>query len=170
MAAGDIKVKFPDSVPFSKRRNRPSGTANSIHAGEPTKAVDAAAASPYLGTVAIMVDGDGSTGQRFMGIAKDESTDTVAAAGFVNLFLPLPGVVYSAKTLLAASSNTQALVDALQGKRVVFDLTSTAWTIDAAANDAVANCVVIIGGDPNVSTVEFVYAPHGTYLDFAISA
>ena len=170
MAANDIKVKFPDSTPFSKRRNRPLGTANSIHAGEPTKGVDAAQASPWLGTVAIMVDGDGTTGQRFTGIAKDESTDTVAAAGYVNLFLPLPGIVYSAKTLLAASSNTQALVDALQGKRVVFDLTSSSWAVDAAAADAVANCVVIIGGNYLNSTVEFVYAPHGTYLDFAISA
>ncbi len=170
MAANDIKIKFPDTVPFSKQRNRPSGTAASINPGEPTKSVDAAAASPYLGTVAIMVDGDGTTSQRFTGIAKNISTDTAAAAGTVDLYLPFPGIVYSAKSKASTDSNTQALVDALQSKRVVFDLTGTAWTVDAAAADAVANCVVIIGGDPKVSTVDFVYAPHGTYLDFAISA
>lgn len=170
MALFDIKIKHPDSTPFTKKRNRPSGTAASINAGEPTKGIDAAAASPWLGTVAIMVDGDGSTAQRFTGIAKSTSNDTAAAAGVLDVFLPFPGIVYTAKAKTSTNANTDALIDALQGKRVVFDLTGTSWTIDTAATDAVANCVVCVGGDSLTATIDFVYSPHGTYLDFAISA
>lgn len=170
MAQNDIKVKNVVSNDFSHRHNVPSGVATSINSGEPTKARDAAAASPYLGTVGIMVDGDGSTAQRFTGISKSQSTDTVGAAGEVYLMLPLPGLIYSAKAKTVTNANTAALIDALRGKRVVFDLTGTSWTIDTAANDAVANCVVITGGDYQTQEISFVYAPHGTWLDFAISA
>lgn len=50
------------------------GVVGAIAAGTPTKGVDAAAASPWFGSVTIMVDGDGSTSQRFTGIAKGNST------------------------------------------------------------------------------------------------
>lgn len=167
---GDIKIKGAANPDFSLIRNVPSGTAGSIKAGEPTKSVDAAAASPYLGTIAIMVDGDGSTAQRFTGVAKDDSTDTVAAAGYCTTYLPLPGLVYNAKVKLSTDVDTQAEIEAHIGKRVVLDLTSTTWSVDSAAADAVANCVVIIGGDYRTQKVDFIYAPHGTFLDFAISA
>ncbi len=63
------------------------------------------------------------------------------------------------------------LILALKGKRVVFDLTTGDWTIDAAAADAKANCVVLLGtGNPSLASLNFVYASHGTYMDFAISA
>lgn len=172
--AFDIRVKFPDTAPFSKKRNVPAGTVASINAGEPTKSVDAAGASPYLGTIAPMVNGDGSTAQRFSGIAKSTSSDTVATAGLLEIILPFPGIVYTAKALVSTNANTQALIDALQGKRVLFALTGAAqvgtFSIDTAQTDAKANTVVIVGGDFTTSIVDFVYAPHGTYLDFAISA
>lgn len=163
-------MRSPVSNTVSISRNLPAGVAQSVNAGEPTKSVDAAAASPYLGTVAIMVDGDGSTAQRFTGIAKSDSTDTVAAAGVVTTYLPLPGLIYQGKAKVSTNVDTLAEVDALKGKRVVFDLTSTVWTIDTAAADAVANCVVILGGSFETQDVFFVYAPHGTFLDFCISA
>lgn len=148
----------------------PSGGVGTIAAGSPTSAIDAAAASPYLGTTQAMSDGNGTTTQRFTGIAKDDSTDTAAAAGVVNLWLPFPGIIYSGKAKTASTADTQAEVDALSGKRVVFDLTSSLWTIDAAAADAVVNCVVIIGGDYRATTLDFVYSSKGTILDFCISA
>ncbi len=147
-----------------------SGAVGTIAAGSPVKAVDAAAASPYLGTVVPMVDGDGTTSQRFFGICKSTSTDTASAAGVTTVWLPLPGLVYAAKSKLATDVNTNAKLVTFFGKRVVFDLTSSAWTVDSAAADAVANCVVIIGGDFNTSTVYFTYAPKGTVLGFCISA
>lgn len=147
-----------------------SGAAASIAAGTPTSAVDAAAASPYLGTVQAMSDGNGTTSQRFTGIAKADSTDTVAAAGACTIFLPLPGLVYQGKAKTASTADTQAEVDALSGKRVVFDLTSSVWTVDAAAADAVVNCVVIIGGNYRTQQLQFWYSSKGTVLDFCISA
>lgn len=158
------------SPEFTITWNVASGAAGSIAQGTPTKAGDAAAASPYLGTVAIMADGEGSTSQRFTGIAKDVSSDTVAAAGFVTTWMPLPGIVYSGKAKTSTTADTAAEVQALFGKRVVFDLTATVWTIDAAAADAVANCVVIVGGDYQTQVLNFIYRPSGTVLNFTISA
>lgn len=155
---------------FSKTWVVPSGGVGTINAGVPCKASDAAAASPYLGTTVTMVDGDGTTSQRFTGIAKSDSSDTAAAAGTVELWLPFPGIIYSGKAKTASTADTQAEVDALSGKRVVFDLTSTTWSIDAAAADAVVNNVVIISGDYRTQVLDFVYSSKGTILDFVISA
>lgn len=166
----DITIVSQLNPEYSKTWIVDAGTISQAKRGEPTKADDAAAASPYTGEVGIMADGDGSTGQRFTGIAKDDSTETAAAAGQVTTWLPLPGIVYRAQAKAASDANTQAKILALSGKRVVFDLTTSKWTVDAAAADAVANCVVIIGGDYHTSELDFVYAPHGTVLDFAISA
>lgn len=165
-----IKLLSQTQSEFSKNWVVPLGTVESIVSGTPNKTTDAAAASPYLGTAAPMVDGDGSTAQRFVGIAKSDSTETAAVAGSVEIWLPLAGLIYACKAKTASTADTQAEVDALSGKRVVFDLTSSTWTIDAAATDAVANCVVIIGGDYRTNTLNFVYSAKGTVLDFCISA
>lgn len=165
-----ISIKSQLDAAFSQKWNVPSGAIGTIAAGSPTKTVDAAAASPYLGTTAPMVDGDGTTSQRFTGIAKSDSSDTVAAAGLVELWLPLPGIIYACAAKTTTLADTQAEIDALRGKRVLFDLTNSIWTIDTAAADAVVNQVVIIGGEPLTSTIYFFYASHGTVLDFAISA
>lgn len=170
MARGDIKLLTPIDDAFSAEFIVDSGTTKQAEAGEPTKGDDAATASPWTGEAGIMVDGDGSTSQRFTGITKTDSTETTAAAGVVVTYMPLAGIIYSAKALTAASADSAAEVNAFMGKRVVFDLTSDAWTVDEAAADAVANCVVIVGGDHNVQTLKFVYAPKGTYLAFCISA
>lgn len=158
------------SPEFSKKWLVASGAAASIAIGTPTEGADAAAASPWTGNVNVMADGEGTTSQRFTGIAKSTSTDTASAAGEVYTWLPLPGLIYSGFAKTASTADTQAEVDALSGKRVVFDLTSTDWTIDAAAADAVANCVVIVGGDYQTRTLNFMYRPSGTCLDFCISA
>lgn len=166
-----FKIASQSAQPeLAKSWNVPSGTVESIVTGTPTKTVDAAAASPYLGTTAPMADGDGTTTQRFTGIAKSNSTETASVAGSVEVWLPVAGLIYSGKAKTASTADTQAEVDALSGKRVVFDLTTTFWTIDAAATDAVANCVVIIGGDYRTQTLNFVYSSKGTVLDFCISA
>jgi hypothetical protein len=117
-----------------------------------------------------MADGEGTTSQRFAGIAKSDSTETTSAAGEVVTWMPLPGIIYSGKALLSTTADTAAEVKALHGKRVVFDLTGSAWTVDAAASDAVAKCVVNVGGDYRTTELYFVYAFKGTYLGFCISA
>jgi hypothetical protein len=140
-----------------------AGAVATIASSTPTKSADAATAA--TGAVVPMVDGDGALGQNFTGIAKNDSTDTVAAAGVVTIWLPLPGYVYAAKAKLASDINTAAKLLTFFRKRVVFDLTSSLWTVDAGAADALINCVTIIGGDFNTSTVYFTYKNAGTMLD-----
>lgn len=147
-----------------------AGGASTIGVGTPTFGADAAADSPWTGAVAIGSDGNGTTSQRFTGIAKSKSTDTASAAGSVDLWMPLPGIVYSGFAKTSSTADTVAEIQALFGKRVVFDLTTGNWTVDAAAADAVVNCVVIQGGDSTNATLNFLYRPSGTYLNFTISA
>lgn len=140
-----------------------AGAAATIQPGTPTKFSSAGAVVP-------MVDGNGTTSESFTGIAKTTSTDTAAAAGEVYTFIPLPGIQYAAKAKSATAANTQAKIDALVGKRVVFDLTGTigaggTWTVDTAAGDGATNCVVIIGGEYQTNTVYFMYSISGTCLE-----
>lgn len=142
-----------------------SGAAATINPGTPVKFNSAGAVIP-------MVDGDGTTSQRFAGIAKTTSTDTASAAGVVTTFIPLPGIMYAAKALSSTAANTQAKIDALLAKRVVLDLTGTVgpgltgtWTVDTAAGDSATNCVVIIGGEYQTNTVYFMYSISGTFLE-----
>lgn len=141
-----------------------AGAAATINPGTPTKFSSAGAVVP-------MVDTDGTTSQRFTGIAKTTSTDTAAAAGEVTTFIPLPGLIYAGKAKSATAANTQAKIDALLAKRVIFDLTGTVgpgltgtWTVDTAENDAATNCLVIVGGEYQTNTVYFMYTPDGTFL------
>lgn len=139
-----------------------SGGVGTIAAGTPTKSADATTAA--TGAVVPMVDGDGTTSQNFTGIAKNTSTDTASANGAVTLWLPLPGYVYAAKAKTASTADTAAEVQALFRKRVVFDLTSSTWSVDAAAADAAANMVTIIGGDYQTQTLWFTYKITGTCI------
>lgn len=139
-----------------------AGGVSTIASSTPTKSADATTAA--TGAVVPMVDGDGTTSQNFTGIAKDDSTDTAAAAGSVTLWLPLPGYVYAAKAKTASTADTQAEITALFRKRVVFDLTASLWTVDAAAADAAANMVIIIGGDYLTQTLYFTYKNSGTCI------
>jgi hypothetical protein len=142
-----------------------SGAAATINPGTPTKFNSAGAVIP-------MVDANGTTSERFTGIAKTTSTDTAAAAGEVYTFIPLPGIQYAAKAKSATAANTQAKIDALLAARLVFDLTGTVgpgltgtWTIDTVAGDGANNCVVIIGGEYQTNTLYFMYSSRGIYLN-----
>ena len=131
-----------------------------IEMGTPAMSADAAGA--ITGAVIPMTDGAQTIATKFAGIAKSDSTELAATAGVVTLWLPLPGIVYSA-ACLTTSANTAAKLLALFQKHVVLDL-STVWTVDAAATDALVNCVTIIGGDYLTNTVYFTYKDAGTIL------
>ena len=154
-----FKIRHPQAdAALTYRRTIASGVAASIGRGTPTKEVSA-------GTIAIMVDGDGTTSQRFSGIAKSVSTDTVAAAGEVVCYIPFPGVIYEGKPKTSGSANSQSEIDALMAKRTVFDLTSSVWTIDGAAGDGATNGVVIVGGQPEEDVLFFVMSPTVTNFE-----
>lgn len=141
-----------------------SGGAGTIASGTPTKCVTADGS--VAGAIVPMVDGDGLvTAMRFTGIAKDTSTDTAAAAGICDVWAPVPGLLYRAKAKSSTAADTQSEINALMGKKVLFDLTSANWTVDTAATDALVNCVVICGGIPSNNEVLFIYSPKGTIFD-----
>lgn len=166
MALNDITLYGPleDEYTFTVPAIVASGGVATILAGTPTKGADATAASPWTGAVVPMIDADGTTSQRFTGIAKNTSNDTATVAGTVQLWVPLPGIVYSGKAKTASNANTLALVSALFGKRVIFDLTASVWTVDSAAADSATNCVVIVGGDYQTSTLYFTVSTIGNML------
>jgi hypothetical protein len=163
MARYDFKLRTPVGPSFTIEWIVAAGAVGTILAGEPT--IKGEATGTSTGAIKIPVDGDPLTTSthQFSGIAKTNSTDTVAAAGVCTTWMPLPGLVYSGKVKTTSTANTAAKVNALKDKRVVFDLTSTAWTIDAAATDAATNPVVIIGGDYLTQEVYFMVVDQGTF-------
>jgi hypothetical protein len=161
----DIKLYEPIESKFTTRpivdANNSAGWKISgvgqILAGTPTKL----GSTGYVGP---MVDADGTNGIQFTGIAKSDSTETTSVDGRVEVYLPLPGLIYAGAAKTAANADTQAEIDALYCKRVIFDLTSDVWTVDTGASDASTNCLIIVGGDYNTSTIYFAYGTGGTLL------
>jgi len=161
MARNCVSIIFPDSGQiYAPSYVVSSGGAATIAAGSPTK-------STTVGAVVPMVDADGTTSQKFAGIAKNDSTDTASAAGTVNVYAPYLALVFACKAKTASLANTAALIAALCFKRVVFDLTATGgtWTIDTAAANAATNGVVIVGGDAPSATIYFAISPQITVFD-----
>ena len=162
MAAGDISLRTTNPNPLVVTRQVASGGTATINNGEPTKTGSQISSSGYY--VAIMADGNGTTSEVFTGIAKTVSTDTASADGSVDVFIPLPGIIYAAKAKSATAVDTPTEVNQLVGKRVVFDLTAGVWTVDTAAANASTNEVIVVGGDYTTSTVFFAYAAGGNWL------
>lgn len=167
MAIGDISIYRGAGLLYSVEKPVASGTSASIQPGTPTTV--AGATGSVTGTVALSVDGDPTTvgtatNTHFAGLAKSASTETAAAAGTVQVWSPIPGILYKAKAKSAAAADTAAEIRALANKRVILDLTATVWTVDTAATDAITNGVIIEGGDPFTSSVYFTISPNVTFL------
>ena len=137
MAIGDIRVL--DAGAFgqigAKLCNVAAG-ASTIYPGEPVVRA--------LGgvTVTAMATSKPAVGTDYVvGIATSTSTQTASSAGIVYVQPAVSGVIYAIKPNTAASWDTQAEYDALVGKRVLIDLTSSSYTI--LASDSTNNgCVV----------------------------
>ena len=155
----DIKIYSQLNPEYSVTSIVNAGTTASINPGEPTKRVST------TGSVMLMVDGDGTSSQAFTGIAKNESNETASVAGVITTWLPLPGILYECAAKLASAADTQAEIDALRWKRVIFDLTASVWTVDTAAADAAGNALVIVGGDYQTSSIYFSYKSTCTVID-----
>src|ERR1041385_5082343 len=120
-----------------------------INAGEPV--CQTAAGSKYA-----IAAGDGTPvigTDIVLGIAATTSTQTASADGEVYVYIPMPGVTFAGQAKLATAVDTQAEIDALTGKRVVWDLTAGVYTIDSAAGDSSTNGIFIEGGIPSTSTL-----------------
>jgi hypothetical protein len=76
-----------------------------------------------------------------VGIASSVSTNTASVAGTVDVIPMAPGQVWLAKPNDTTAFDTQAEYDLLVGDRVLFDLTSGAFTI-LAADGSTYGCVI----------------------------
>lgn len=154
MAVNDVRIHDTaghDVVPTWNWQTEAAATA--ILAGEPVKLKSAG--SPYVIPLADAEPVIGTT-TAVIGIAKSTGTHTASADGSVDVYMPLAGVIYKAKAKTAASFDTQSEINALCGDNVLFDLTSSSYTIDQSAGNGATSGVMIIGGNPTTKEVYFV--------------
>jgi hypothetical protein len=161
MAKGDISiVRRPyDSIPTMTFQTAASATA--IEAGEPVKLSAAGAVDVILLETLDLTIG---TDTAFIGITATDSTHTAGAVGLVDVYMPLPGVVYEMAATTAANVDTAAEILALQNDRVVMTLAGGVFTLDENAGDGANNAFMIVGGDPIRSTLEFIIRMDATHL------
>jgi len=159
MALNDVRILNSGSATVTPSlKFLAEAAATQMLAGEPVKAKSAgskyaipvADAEPVIGTTTAV-----------WGIAATTSDATASADGSVYVYDAggNPGTVYSARAKSAAAADTQAEIDALIGKRTVFDLTTGTYTIDTAAGDSSASGLIIVGGNPNTSEIYFKIRP-----------
>lgn len=127
MAIGDITI-LQQGTPVGPgaRLYNVAASATLINPGEPVSVtaggvavLPAANSTPVIGT------------DYYVGIAATTSTNTAGAAGIVSVYPIVPGTVYLIAPKTATSWDTQAEYDALVGKRVTLDLTTSTYTINA---------------------------------------
>lgn len=145
MALQNVRIKTAggtQSVPVIVCNTEAAAT--NIKAGEPVMAKTDG--SKY---VIPLADGDPviGTSTNFVGIAASTSTETASADGTVSVYQISPETILVAKAKSATAADTEAEIVALKGKRTLFDLTSSTYTIDTAAADADVNGLIIVGGN-----------------------
>lgn len=130
--------------------------ATAILLGQPVKAksvgsnyvIPLADAEPLIGTTT-----------RVVGIAKADSTQTASANGDFEVYdAANSATIYRCHAKSSTAANTQAKIDALLGSYVMFDLTSSVYTIETGAT-ANANGLVIVGGNPDTNEIFFQIRP-----------
>ena len=161
MAKGDVRIVRSPYNTIPTMTLQTEANATDINAGEPVKWKSAG--SPYaipLATLDLTI----GTDTQFLGIAQSASTHTASADGVVEVYMPLPGVVYGMAATTAANVDTQAELDALVGDRVVMTLASSTYTLDEDAGDGATNAFYIVGGDPTTQEMHFTVRLDATYL------
>ena len=97
-----------------------------------------------------LADGDPQIGvDYFVGIAAGAGTHTASASGYVDVYLDLPGTVYSARATTASTWDTQREVDLNTGYRISLDLISSAYTANVADDlgTSAIDGLQIVGGN-----------------------
>lgn len=155
MATNNVRIK-DSAVTLPTWEWQVDASATLIYPGEPVKL--SSAGSPFVIKLADNEPVIGTTTQ-VVGIAATTSTNTSVVAGKVKVYIPLPGTVYACKATTAANVDTQSELDALVGDNVLFDLTSTTFTVDENAGNNATYGIQIVGGDPNKGEVYFTIRP-----------
>lgn len=163
MARRDIRITDVGShqtIPTRTFRQFAGDTA--INLGEPVKLK--AANSGYVIPLATSEPVIGTT-TNVIGIAASDSTVTAGADGVVQVYMPLPGIVYRAAMKTPANVNTDALLIGKLNDRVLLDLTAGKYTVAESTADGATNGIVIVGGDFAAGTLDFMIRSSGTYLN-----
>jgi hypothetical protein len=126
MAKNNVKLHFNpyNSLPTVKVKvqDRTNSSDTVIYPGEPVKIL-ADEGGNYAGHLAT---GDPELGTDIvLGIAKSQSTETDTADGEVEVYLPLPGVIWSCAAHTPTNLATGILLDC-----VTFDLANGVYTVD----------------------------------------
>lgn len=164
---GDVRIQDSVFANVPTVRWNTKAAATALNPGEVCKLDIGGNGIQYAKLIA---DADGTTSQNILGIVKGGPSKsggdsvTASADGQVDVYLPLPGVVYAAKAKTSTLANTDALIAALIGKRVIFDVTAGVITVDTANADAATNGVRIVGGNSATAEIYFMLAPACTMI------
>ena len=151
MASGDLTIleQLSEMGRGGRLYNVAAGTA--ILAGEPVqhRVVGATVVEPSLTSTPVV--GTSGVEGLFVGVATTNSTNTATAAGSVYVLPVTSGATYLVAPAVAASWDTQSEYDALVGKRVLLQNSTTVsataqnvGTYSVLASDSAANgCVVM---------------------------
>lgn len=150
MSKFDLRVVGPSH----NREYRVASGATAINVGEPVNSLAAlTSGASSVNTAVVLTDGKPLIGtDNFLGIAAKASTHTASVAGRVSVSTIYPSITEvwgAAKS--AAAIDTDAELLAILFDAVLFDLTSTVYTIDSAAASNAAGLTII---DGNISKGE----------------
>lgn len=153
MSRHDISVKDQGGLNVIPTRVcQTEANATNILAGEPV--IIKSAGSPFVIPMGDATPVIGTTVE-MVGIAKSDSTHTASADGTVEVYIPTPSVVFAIKAKSAAAADTLAEIKALENDCLLFDLTSSVYTIDTAAGHVATGGLEIVGGDHEKSLLYF---------------
>lgn len=152
MAKSDFKILEQNSMMGRGGRLYNIAAGSTIFAGEPVARV--------LGGTQVYacVNGAGVVGTDYIvGVATTNSTSTASVVGSIDVMPLSNGITYLIAPAVPASWNTQALYDALVGKRVTINLTSGVYTVNAtdSANNGLVVQTLDISRYPGMVAVAF---------------
>jgi hypothetical protein len=162
MAKNDVKivdVGGHSNVPTRTFlvQDRATSSDTQIYAGEPVKIL-AGEGGNYAGHLAA---GDPEIGTDIViGIAASDSTETTSASGTVEVYMPVPGVVYRCKAETATNLAVGIMYDC-----VTFDLSGGKYYVNEnEGSDENVHGLRIIGYNTSAGTVDFTINPRCTIL------
>lgn len=123
--------------------------------------------SPY-GTPCVDGDHTLETDTAIYGLAAKDSTHTSIADGYVEVYIPLPGIIYRGYATTAANIDTEAKLNLLLGDRVGIDVSATTsagdWTIDENEGEAQALSFQMVAGNYEKGTLDFIIRAGATFI------
>jgi len=114
-----------------------------------------------------VTDGLGAIGGAnlpILGVAASAGSHTATADGTVEIYLPLPGVIYEMAVTTSTNFDTQSEIGALVGDRVVINVSDLVQTLDENAGDDPDTAFMIVGGDPDRAVAYFTIRADATHL------